>query len=145
MEKQDYIARIQAAFQITFQKMQPELHESMNEQGITPSQLFVLIFLKKGGSCKVTQLAEKLDVKPSAATTMVDRLVQNEFVIREHDQKDRRVVNISITKRGEEKLDKVFEARKAIVRKYLAYLSEEELSSMAAIAEKLASSITEEF
>ncbi|MBO9130833.1 MarR family transcriptional regulator [Bacillus sp. 165] len=140
-EMNDYIERIQSALHTTIHKMQPEILESMHAQGITPTQFFVLVYLKKQGSCKVSQLAEQLDVKPSAVTFMVDRLEQNELVQREHDKKDRRVVNISLTMRGEEKLTKVIKDRKAIVERYLGYLNDEELSFMADITEKLAEAV----
>jgi DNA-binding MarR family transcriptional regulator len=137
-EVSHYIQRIQSALHIMFQKMQPEMLESMNAQGVTPTQLFVLGFLSKQGSCKISQLAEQMDVKPSAVTFMVDRLEQHKLVRREHDTKDRRVVNISLTKQGEEKFKKVLEERKATVERYLSHLTKEELSFMATVVEKLA-------
>ncbi|MED3562772.1 MarR family transcriptional regulator [Bacillus xiapuensis] len=144
MEGLNPIDRIQASLQIVIHKMQPKLLESMNALGVTPTQLFVLGFLKKQGSCKVTQLAAMMDVKPSAVTLLVDRLEQNGFVLREHDKKDRRVVNISLTECGDEKLKKVMQERKAIAERYLSHLTEEELSVMATLTEKLAQAVNEE-
>ncbi|WP_028402990.1 MarR family winged helix-turn-helix transcriptional regulator [Ectobacillus panaciterrae] len=143
-EVSDYIQRIQSALHITFQKMQPEMLESMNALGVTPTQLFVLAFLNKEGSAKVSQLAEKMGVKPSAVTFMVDRLEQHKLVMREHDTKDRRVVNISLTKQGEEKFKKILQERKVIVERYLSHLTKEELLFTAEIAEKLAQSAISE-
>lgn len=136
--KANIIERIQTALQITIQKIQPEMIESMHKLGITPTQLFVMNFIKKKGSCRITQLADKMSVKPSAVTFMIDRLEQSEFVAREHDKKDRRAVNITLTCNGEEKLSETFAARKAIVERHLSSLTEDELTSLADIAEKLA-------
>lgn len=94
--------------------------------------------LKTQGRCNISQLADHLGVKPSAVTFMMDRLEQNKLIIREHDQKDRRVVNIRLTKQGENMLETILESRKAIITKYLSYLTEDELSFMAETAEKLA-------
>lgn len=132
------IERIQSGLQATVQKIQPEMLENFQEQGVTPTQLFVLSFLKKNGTCKISQLVELMEVKPSAVTFMIDRLEQNGLVIRQHDTKDRRVVNIILTDLGEEKFQRVLEGRKKIVERYLAVLSEQELLSMADIVEKLA-------
>jgi DNA-binding MarR family transcriptional regulator len=140
-EANPYVERIQASIQIINQTMQPKLIESMNALGVTPTQLFVLGFLKKQGSCKITKIAEIMDVKPSAVTLLIDRLEQNELVLREHDKKDRRVVNISLTKLGEEKLMKVLEERKSLAERYLSHLSVEELSMMATLTEKLAQAV----
>jgi DNA-binding MarR family transcriptional regulator len=140
----NYLERIQSSFQVTLQKMQPKIVESMNEHGVTPTQFYVLIYLCKQRSCKISELAEYMGVKPSAVTFMIDRLEQNNFVVREHDKKDRRVVNISLSNEGEEKLKTVINARKAIAEQFLSYLSEEELAQFASIAEKLAEATTKE-
>ncbi|MED0659795.1 MarR family transcriptional regulator [Bacillus smithii] len=134
----DYIARIQSASHLVYQKIHPEISESLHDHGITPTQLFVLSLLKTQGRCSISQLADHLGVKPSAVTFMMDRLEQNKLIMREHDQKDRRVVNIRLTKQGENMLETILESRKAIITKYLSYLTEDELSFMAETAEKLA-------
>ncbi len=143
-EVNPYIDRIQGSLQIVIHKMQPKLLESMNALGVTPTQLFVLCFLKKQGSCKVSQIAEMMGVKPSAVTLLVDRLEQNGIVLREHDKKDRRVVNIILTEQGDEKLKKVMEERKAFAERYLSHLTEEELLVMATLTEKLAQAVNVE-
>jgi len=134
----DYIARIQSASHLVYQKIHPEMSESLHDHGITPTQLFVLSLLKTQGRCNISQLADHLGVKPSAVTFMMDRLEQNKLIMREHDQKDRRVVNIRLTKQGENMLETILESRKATITKYLSYLTEDELSFMAETAEKLA-------
>jgi len=143
-ELSSYLDRIQSAFQITLQKMQPKMIESMNEKGVTPTQFYLLMYLCKKGSCKISELAEYMGVKPSAISFMIDRLEQNNFVIREHDKKDRRVVNISLSPQGKEKLKGVLEDRKAIAEQFLSNLSQEELAQFALIAEKLAEAATKE-
>ncbi|MCD7035659.1 MarR family transcriptional regulator [Metabacillus sp. GX 13764] len=137
--KKQSIDRIQAGLHTALHNIQPEMLENFQQQGVTPTQLMVLGFIKKSGKCKVSQLVDLMEVKPSAVTFMVDRLEQNGFVQREHDTKDRRVVNISLTDCGEDKLRSVMDGRKAIMERYLTCLSDEELESFAGIAEKLAS------
>lgn len=139
MEKRDpLIDRIQTALQEVIRKMQAEMLKDMNAQGITLSQFIVLSLIQKRGSCKVCELAEHMDVKPSAVTFMMDRLEQHNFIMREHDKKDRRVVNIRLTEKGEEKFQTILVERKAIVKRYLSHLSEADLTQFAEIAEKLA-------
>ncbi|WP_342043977.1 MarR family winged helix-turn-helix transcriptional regulator [Bacillus sp. OTU530] len=137
-EVDHYIERIQAAVHTVFQQMQPELLEVVHSYELTPTQFFVLIYVNKKGSCKVSQLAEHMDVKPSAVTLMIDRLEQHKLVEREHDKKDRRVVNIRLSERGEERLKQLIGARKAVAQRYLSSLTTEELEAMASITEKLA-------
>ncbi|MFD0050886.1 MarR family winged helix-turn-helix transcriptional regulator [Actinomycetes bacterium NPDC127524] len=137
---QKYYDRIQTGLQATIQKIQPEMLEALNNQGVTPTQWFVLFFIKNNGLCRISQLVDLMEVKPSAATFMIDRLEQGGFVFREHDTKDRRVVNIGLTEKGREKFEIILSERRAIVERWLSILSKQELSMMADIMEKLAGS-----
>lgn len=47
---------IQLSLQALFQKIQPEMLESMEKQGITPAQLFVLASLKNTAASKFLKL-----------------------------------------------------------------------------------------
>lgn len=141
--KNEYIERIQSALHSTIHKMQPKVTESMNSHGVTATQFFVLIYLRKNGSCKISEIAEMMGVKPSAVSFMIDRLEHNNFVYREHDKKDRRVVNILLTEEGINKIDLVIKDRKEIFESFLFNLSNEELSQFALIAEKLANAAAE--
>lgn len=117
--------------------------ESMEKQGVTPAQLFVLASLKKHGSCKISEIAERMEVKPSAVTLMVDRLEQKNLVVRKHDTEDRRVINISLTAEGDKKFEDILTGRKAILARYLSFLTEEELLQAAQITQKLAQAAAE--
>lgn len=134
----EYIERIQIALQQSIHKMQPEMADNMNKHGVTPTQFFVLMFLRKNGSAKISEIAEFMGVKPSAVSFMIDRLELNKLVYREHDKKDRRVVNILLSDIGKEKLEKVITERKEIGAKYLLKLTDEELLQFAKITERLA-------
>ncbi|UOY91870.1 MarR family transcriptional regulator [Ectobacillus sp. JY-23] len=144
MDNHSYLQRIHTALHVMFQKLQPQMQASIQEHRITPTQLFVIGFLKKKGSCKISELAEEMGVKPSAVTFMVDRLEQNELVMREHDTKDRRVVNIRLTAQGNHTFQQVLEARKAIINRYFSHLDETDLATIAAIYEKLVHLMMEE-
>ncbi|UPM55185.1 MarR family winged helix-turn-helix transcriptional regulator [Gottfriedia acidiceleris] len=136
--KNEYIERIQIALQSTIHKMQPKVTESMNSHGVTATQFFVLMYLRKKESCKISEIAEMMGVKPSAVSFMIDRLEHNDFVYREHDKKDRRVVNIMLTEEGIKKLESVIKDRKEIFESFLFNLSDDELLQFAKITEKLA-------
>ena len=116
---------IQLSLQALFQKIQPEMLESMEKQGVTPAQLFVLASLKKHGSLKISEIAERMEVKPSAVTLMADRLEQKNLIARTHNTKDR-------------KFEEVLAGRKAIMARYLSFLTEEEMLQAAHITAKLA-------
>ena len=141
-DKGEYIERIQIAFQTSIHKMQPRMTEILNKHGVTATQFFVLMALRKNKSCKVSEIADFMGVKPSAVSFMIDRLEHNHFVFREHDKKDRRAVNIKLSEEGIKKLELVIKERKEIFESSLLMLTDEELLQFVMIAEKLAESVT---
>jgi MarR family transcriptional regulator, organic hydroperoxide resistance regulator len=136
-ELEKYINRLQGSFYSTMRTLGPELSEHL-EEGLTGDQFFVLRILQNKGRVSSSDLAEEFQVKPSAITAMVERMYKNEFVTRERDEKDRRVVYIKITKKGENVLQKSHKKRNEIIEKYMSQLEPEELEGMVNAFEKLA-------
>lgn len=134
---ESYIQRFHAAFEATQKKMSQDVLSQMN-LGITGPQYYMLYMIQHHGRIKLTQLAEKLEVKPSAITVMIDRLVLANLVTRHHDDKDRRVVLVQLTTTGEEALEKVKRIRNEVTRDYMSDLSKDELDTFINTFEKLA-------
>lgn len=136
MNKDDYIARAQKALLNTSAKIAERLR-NVDEFGVTETQFRVLELLSKNEAHKVTDLAEKMGVKPSAVTTMIDRLANNGLVSRRHDDNDRRAVLLSITEEGQEVIRKFEEKCRGVIKRYLSHLELNELEALAAIYEKM--------
>lgn len=136
--KNEYIERIQFALQASIQAIQPKLMDNLENHGVTPTQFHVLIYLRKNKVCKMSEIVEFMEVKPSAVSFMIDRLENNNIVYREHDKKDRRVVNILLTEEGINKIDSVIKDRKEMFESILLNFGEDELLQFASITEKIA-------
>lgn len=52
------------------------------------------------GSETMSEVAFKLDITMGTLTTAVDKLIKKGYVVRKRSDMDRRIVNISLTKRG---------------------------------------------
>ncbi len=138
-----YIDRLLKAFQLSNRQIQMEMSISLKELNLTGPQFYILYLLSLNNGTKSTELAEQLEVKPSAITVMIDRLIKNEYVMRERDEKDRRIVKLDLTSKGEEVLGKAKNLRKEIFQRYLSYLDEGEVEKLVEIYEKLAFAIQE--
>jgi Transcriptional regulators len=136
MNKDDYVSRAQNALWNTSMKIAEKVRD-LTEFGITETQFNMLDLLSRKESYKVTYLAERMGVKPSAITTMIDRLANNGLVSRRHDDADRRAVLVSITNEGRELINKFEEKCRQILKSYLSYLEPDELEALASIYEKL--------
>lgn len=79
-----------------------ELHSkklAANYQITTP-QLVCLTKLKVDGPLTASALAKLVHLSPSTLVGIIDRLEEKEFVKRQRDHKDRRLIYISITEKG---------------------------------------------
>ena len=72
----------------------------------------MLAMISKEHTPKQSHLADKLGVKPSAITVMIDRLVQSGHVIRKHHETDRRIVLVENTAEGKAILAQANEVQK---------------------------------
>ncbi|WP_171016800.1 MarR family winged helix-turn-helix transcriptional regulator [Pseudalkalibacillus caeni] len=134
-----YFERLQEAHKIIFRKLKNEFdHRNL---GLTDTQFYILFSLAEKGSYTVSDLAEKLGVKPSAVTVMIDRLLKSDLVKRRRDAGDRRVVLIEISDEGNVLLEKVKAERKQVIKQFFGHLTPEELESLVAIYEKLANTV----
>ncbi|MBW3112906.1 MarR family transcriptional regulator [Bacillus sp. MCCB 382] len=139
--QQSYIDRLFTAFHLANRHIQQEMSLALKDMKLTGPQFFILYLLSTSEDMKSTELAEKLDVKPSAITVMIDRLLKNDLVLRQRDERDRRIVKLQLTSLGREIFEKAKRKRREIFSRYLAYLDEEDIDQLVTIYEKLATVI----
>ncbi|MFF2911710.1 MarR family winged helix-turn-helix transcriptional regulator [Paenibacillus sp. NPDC057934] len=113
---------------------QMSLHK---EIGLTFPQLGLLNMIAHEKKSRVIQLAEKMEVKSSAVTVMLDRLELLGFIARVPDEQDRRAVVVTITAKGEESLKEAQYRSKLLLADHLAILEPEELKTFAKYYEML--------
>ncbi|MCF8567235.1 MarR family transcriptional regulator [Alicyclobacillus tolerans] len=130
--------RFDKSLVVLMQNLGPQLI-NRTESGLTPGQVFMLHFIRRGHPCSVSELAEKMDVAPSAITVMLDRLENHGFVRRVRDEADRRVVLIELTDSGDERLSDVLHVRNQVMKHCLTQMASYELDSFIQALEKLAS------
>ena len=74
------------------------------EHNMPMSHVQVLAMLQDAGTMSVSEISLRLGIAKPNITPLVDRLFEAGFVDRQHDENDRRVVNIVLLPAGEEKL-----------------------------------------
>ena len=74
-------------------------------------QFSILMQLHHNGACGMSEISEKFDVTPAAASQLVDKLVQGGFIVREEDPKDRRAKTLNLTDKGHELIQQGIEER----------------------------------
>jgi DNA-binding MarR family transcriptional regulator len=89
---------------------------------ITLPQYRALVVLSGRGPQRVADLAEALDVLPSTATRMCDRLAAKRLLRRHRSPQDRRSVKVAVTGDGRSLVDRVSQARREELQRVLAQL-----------------------
>lgn len=79
-----------------------------HNQGISDNILLLLLNLKLFKFLKITEISDTFFLTPGAATKMCDKLEQLGLVERVRLKDDRRVVRVTLTHKGEEKVDEIF-------------------------------------
>ncbi|MGE0267593.1 MAG: MarR family winged helix-turn-helix transcriptional regulator [Candidatus Omnitrophota bacterium] len=67
---------------------------------ISQSQLLTIMAVHSKGTCRLSELSRAMEISNPTASGIVDRLVQNNYVIRTLDVNDRRAVCISLSAKG---------------------------------------------
>jgi len=94
--------------------MQRALHERLHfakSLGLSMPQLSVLIQLHFRGVCGMSEVSERFEITPAAASQLVDKLVQSGLIRREEDPRDRRAKCLNLTDKGKELLQRNFDER----------------------------------
>ncbi len=130
------------------ERFQAALHDTMHHLGpkslsfasldLTPPQMFMLRAIQMDDSCTITHLSDKMEVKPSAITVMLDRLEHRGYVIRERDVKDRRVVFVRLTDAGQVALNKLRAIYMGMVEACIDQFDQEEFMMLLNSLEKIA-------
>jgi DNA-binding MarR family transcriptional regulator len=107
---------------------QMSLHK---EIGLTVPQFGLLRMIAQEKKARVIQLADKLEVKSSAVTVMLDRLEALGLIAREPDENDRRAVIVTLTGKGQELLEEAQYRSLLLLAEHLSILKPEELQNFA--------------
>ncbi len=97
---------------------------------ITVSHLNVLFFVETHENTQMKDIGEKLCIKASSATNLVDKLIGAGLIERYTNPDDRRVVRVRLTEKGIELLKNIDEAIYTLWGKILAKLDENEYKKM---------------
>ncbi len=89
------------AFWALSRRLRAMTQEALGEWDVTPSQARALAVLRRGGSQRLGELADRLRIVPRSATEVVDALAERGLVERKPDPADRRATLVVLTAEGE--------------------------------------------
>jgi DNA-binding MarR family transcriptional regulator len=63
-------------------------------------ELMIIVFVGEKDSVKMSDIADNLKAPLSTLTSIMDKLVEKQFLTRLHSEEDRRVVNVTLLNKG---------------------------------------------
>jgi DNA-binding MarR family transcriptional regulator len=116
-----------AEFAKLWSKLSKEMKTHMEVQlapSLTEGQLNVLeLLLAQEERMKPSDLIDILATTPAAVTTLLDRMEKSELIVRERDEKDRRIVWIQVTEKGKAECSRGVQIREQFLNSTLSRIS----------------------
>jgi DNA-binding MarR family transcriptional regulator len=106
-------------------------------EDITPPLFEIMKLLEETGTLHVAEIGERLQIARPQMTHLIDKLVDLDIVERQTGTADRRMINITLTKKGKTILKKHDSHIKNATRETLSCLTDEELQDLSASLRKL--------
>lgn len=104
---------------------------------ITASHLFYVEAIYRLKSPTITELAEHLHVSKASTTLALQKLVKKGLVTKTQSADDRRMFNVTLTKKGLRLVETELKALREITGRLKALLTAQEVEQMTAVLQKI--------
>lgn len=109
------------------------LWKNIYERTFPGSQSHIVMLLNKNGPLKMSEVAEGLQMSAGAITVAADHLIEKNYIERQLDKYDRRIIRLVLTEHGQLTLDNLQKDGRQYMQTIFEHVSEEELNMMTAI------------
>ncbi len=112
---------------------------------LTPPQFICIERLREmNRPCKMSELADSIFMNPAVMTGVVDRLTDLDFIRRNLDESDRRVILLTLTAQGLRVLSRVDGKLRILARRFTALIPRADLDATVRVRRKYAEFLREE-
>jgi MarR family transcriptional regulator, 2-MHQ and catechol-resistance regulon repressor len=119
------------------ESLNARLTQALAADGLTPGQLAVLEALLHLGPMCQKDLGRKLLRSNPNMTTVVDNLERQQLVRRTRDTRDRRLVEVTLTRQGRQLIGRVFPLHARRIAALMAALTDDEQEALGRLSKKL--------
>ena len=111
------------------------VEEQAKAAGIDPlaHQLLIQIYGSPAMELPVNQIADRLDISPAFASSLVTALAEDGYVARRRDRADQRVTLVSVTRAGKALLVRIDERVRVLVDDFTGRLGQDQRESALSI------------
>lgn len=113
----------------------------LDQYNVTELEASIIRYLSENDMQKMKEVGEHFNIKLSTLTSTVDKLEQNRLVRRRNSREDRRVIYIQPTNRGDQLLEDMENATRAVSERTAAVSSPSEMESLLSGLERMLSAV----
>lgn len=113
------------------------IERRVKDTGVYRSQHRLLMHLSRQPNCSQTALAAHLEVSPSAIAVSIKKLEKGGYICRETDESDNRVHQVTITRKGEQVIQKSITMFQEVETQMFKDFSDEEMEQMDNFLERI--------
>lgn len=108
------------------------LHDNckFDKGNLNHSHFQILAVLKKEGQQPISEVAKKLFISTPNMTKLLNKLIDEDMIERIPDEKDRRVININLTEKGNIFLENKFLEFESSLKNKFSPLSQDKLNKL---------------
>lgn len=105
--------------------------------GLNVTEFAVMELLYNKGDQPIQRIGHRVLIASSSITYVVDKLEEKGCVIRQRNEKDKRVTNASLTEKGRLMMDEIFPAHASTLESTFSVLTDEEITVLQQALKKL--------
>lgn len=126
-------------FADTYKMVYAYIMSDLRQYGLTPPQYTVLRIIGNSRSRQLTmsEIGKEMTVTFANITTIVDNLERLQYVRRQRDPKDRRLVKVELTPAGSKLYKKIFRSHRKEIAKLMKVLDENQLRQLMQFTEAI--------
>ena len=96
----------------------------------SPTQVRALLAIEESGGCSNAELVATLNIFPSSASRLTDRLIAAGLVARQPGRVDRREINLTVTAAGRRSVQRFVRARMDILSQVMASMTRSDRAAL---------------
>jgi DNA-binding MarR family transcriptional regulator len=108
--KEDVVDQILKTADGLFRKLFPSIPEDPLCLDVTMPQMKIMLILYLNGPMRMSNIAASLDVTLPTASSLVDKLIRKNYLLRKSQEDDRRVVLCSLSSKGQKTLGRIWDS-----------------------------------
>ena len=143
MEKKSYYEKDQLNLKLFLilnrcgHSVNKNIYPIFKKEHITEAQFYVLELLYHKGDLKIKEIVEKTFSSGGTMTVIIENLLKEGFIVKKQDESDRRASLISITDKGSNLVEKIFNNHIINLDKVLSILEKNEKENLMYLLKKL--------